>query len=321
MKNIRYGLIVLALLLGLVTTAPAQVSIGIGLPSVSIGINLPMFPELVLVPGYPVYYAPQLEANYFYYDSMYWVYQDDNWYASSWYNGPWGIVQPEVVPLFILRIPVRYYRQPPVYFSGWQSNAPPRWGQHWGHDWERHRKGWDRWKRSAVPKPAPLPAYQRQYSGDRYPRVDQQRTLRNQHYRYQPRDKVVRQHLKQHIEQKPPTPVQQRKQETRPMRTPKQPDVLRPAPLQQGAPAGPHTQPPQRGGEQVKKSAPNQAPRQQQHRPEGVREQKQQPGVAQREQRLQPSPGRHGQEQRPQESNRDHGQGQNRDDERGRGRN
>src|SRR6185369_949240 len=132
MQKLRYAMIVLSMVLCLVTSATAGVSIGIGLPNVSIGINLPIFPELVPVPGYPVYYAPGVDSNYFFYDGMYWVYQNDSWYASSWYNGPWGFVEPSVVPLYILRVPVRYYRQPPVYFRGWQSNAPPRWGQHWG---------------------------------------------------------------------------------------------------------------------------------------------------------------------------------------------
>jgi hypothetical protein len=56
----RYGLIVLWMMLWSMTSAIAQVSIGIGLPGVSIGINLPLFPQLVQVPGYPVYYAPRL---------------------------------------------------------------------------------------------------------------------------------------------------------------------------------------------------------------------------------------------------------------------
>ena len=76
MKRLRYGMIVLSMLLCMATSATAQVSIGIGLPNVSIGINLPLFPDLVAVPGYPVYYAPQMEANYFFYDGMYWVYQE-----------------------------------------------------------------------------------------------------------------------------------------------------------------------------------------------------------------------------------------------------
>ena len=88
----RNGLIVLWMLLCSITSAAAQMSVGIGFPGVSIGINLPVYPELVPVPGYPVYYAPQVNSNYFFYDGMYWVYQGDNWYASSWYNGPWALV-------------------------------------------------------------------------------------------------------------------------------------------------------------------------------------------------------------------------------------
>ena len=189
----RTVLIALSLLLCSVTSALAQVSIGIAVPGVSIGFSVPAYPRLVPVPGYPVYYAPSLGANYFFYDGMYWVYQYDNWYASSWYNGPWEIVSPDYVPLVILRVPVRYYRRPPVYFRGWALNAAPRWGEHWGRSWEEKHGGWDRRDRRAVPARAPLPTYQRQYSGNRYPQAPQQRSLESRNYRYQPRDPVVRQ--------------------------------------------------------------------------------------------------------------------------------
>jgi hypothetical protein len=315
MKNKCYGLIVLWMLVGSVNAAVAQVSIGIGigLPNVSIGINLPMYPELVPVPGYPVYYAPQVDGNYFFYDGMYWVYQNDNWYASSWYNGPWGFVEPAVVPLFILRIPVSYYRQPPVYFRGWQSNAPPRWGQHWGNGWEQRRRGWDRWQRSSAPARAPLPVYQRQYSRDRYPRVEQQNQLRSRSYRYQPRDKVVRQHFNQQAGQKAPAAAQRGRQEVSPARSQRQ----------QGAPADSRSQPPQRDGENAQRSTPDQ-PSPQQRGP-AIQDQRQQPGAAQREQ--QQAPGaqqgeRHqdrGESQEPRRGG--HGQEQNRDEGRGRDRN
>jgi hypothetical protein len=193
MRN-RFALVLLSVLLCAAAPAPAQISVGIGLPSLSIGINLPSYPQLVPVPGYPVYYAPGLRSNYFFYDGMYWVYQDDNWYASSWYNGPWGLVAPEVVPLFVLRVPVRYYRQPPAYFRGWRSDAAPRWGEHWGHDWEQRRPGWNQWNHASVPARAPAPTYQSQYRGDRYPRVEQQPTLHGNNYHYQPREPVVREH-------------------------------------------------------------------------------------------------------------------------------
>jgi hypothetical protein len=169
---------------------------------ISIGINLGEYPDLVLVPDTPVYYAPQLEANYFFYDGEYWLFQYDNWYSSAWYDGPWTLVDPEDVPEYLLRIPVRYYPQPPVYFFSWWSEEPPHWGEHWGHRWEEHRRGWDKWERSVHPKPAPLPEYQREYLGEKYPRNPElQRELRNNHYRYDPHDPMVRQHRHELMQQ------------------------------------------------------------------------------------------------------------------------
>lgn len=187
----RIRILLLLILLGVATAAPAQVNIG---------INISLFPELVRVPEYPVYYAPRQQANYFFYDGMYWVFQNDEWYSSDWYNGPWYQVAPIYVPVYVLRIPVRYYRRPPPYFGGWERNAPPRWGQHWGHDWEQSRAGWDRWNRRAAPAPAPLPTYQRKYSGDRYPRMEQQHEINSRNYNYRPKDALVREHVRPQIE-------------------------------------------------------------------------------------------------------------------------
>ena len=96
--KMRNGFVVLSMAIGatLSMPAPGQVSFGVSLPGVSIGVNVPIYPELVPVPGYPVYYAPNIDSNYFFYDGMYWLYQNDNWYASSWYNGPWALVSPMV---------------------------------------------------------------------------------------------------------------------------------------------------------------------------------------------------------------------------------
>jgi hypothetical protein len=259
----RYVVVLLLALSGAVTSATAQVSVGIGLPGVSIGINLPVYPQLVQVPGYPVYYAPNLNSNFFFYDGMYWVYQGDNWYASSWYNGPWGMVGPQYVPLYVLRIPVRYYRAPPPYFRGWQAGAPPRWGEHWGNDWQQQRSGWDKWNRNSVPAPAPLPAYQRQYSGDRYPQhVEQQQQLRSQNYRYQPSDPVVRQHYQEQQPQGAPAASQQGRsatpQDNRSSRP--QQDAQRPSaspPMQQkGPPAQEQRQQPGQGSAQHEQPPP-----------------------------------------------------------------
>jgi len=197
----RYPLAVLSMLCCLAAPAvKAQVSIGIGIevPGIQIGINMPVYPELVPVPGYPVYYDPRADVNYFFYDGLYFVYQGDQWYASSWYDGPWWGVEPVDVPLFILRVPVRYYCRPPAYFSAWVRDKPPRWGEHWGPRWEESQRGWDHWDRQSVPPPAPLPTYQRQYSGDRYPRTpDQQVAIRTQNYHYEPHEAVVQRQIAQ----------------------------------------------------------------------------------------------------------------------------
>ena len=196
--KVRYLPIALSLMFTPVISAHAQISVSIGLPGANIGVDMPMYPQMVQVPGYPVYYDPQASSNYFFYDGAYWVYQRDNWYASSWYNGPWQEVDPEYVPLFVLRVPVHYYRARPSYFRGWSSDAAPRWGDHWGQSWSSQHDGWDRWNRNSVPTAAPLPTYQRHYSGTRYPRtVTQQTSIRAHDYRYQPREAVTRQ-IQQH---------------------------------------------------------------------------------------------------------------------------
>ena len=334
MRKISYVIPLVGALFLSAPPAIAQVSIGIGLPGVSIGVNFPVYPQLTRIPGYPVYYAPQADSNYFFYDGMYWVYQEDNWYASSWYNGPWDFVGPHAVPLYVLRIPVRYYRAPPAYFRGWQRDAPPRWDDHWGNDWAQQRHGWDRWNRASAPAPAPLPTYQRQYTGDRYPHeVEQQRNIHNEKYRYQPRDALVRQREQAPPARMAPAPAQQDRQRAPQQETQRSPDTQRaapPAPSRQGAQFAPPPQPKQRSGEEVQRAAPTQSPDQQRGpvdrdqmqpaRQAPAQHQQQAPSQRQQQapaQRQQQGPAQH-QQQGAQEQGR--GQGQEKERESGDGR-
>jgi hypothetical protein len=195
MRNV---FVALALLLCPLASAEAQMRVEVGVPSVNIGLDLPGYPGLVRVPGHPVYYSPGVAGNYFFFDGLYWVFTGDGWYASSWYNGPWSMVSPDEVPVYLLRVPVRYYRQPPQYFRGWRLDTAPRWGERWGDDWQHRRSGWDRWNRRDVPRAAPLPTYQRRYDRDRYPQQQQQQQLHGQYYRYQPRDPTVQRNYQEH---------------------------------------------------------------------------------------------------------------------------
>jgi len=231
-------LVAMLLLLGPANSAQAQVSFDIGFSNGNIGFNIGNYPQLVLIPGSPVYYAPRQNANFFFYDGLYWVYRDDDWFSSSWYNGPWEYVGPQYVPLYVLRVPVRYYRQPPQYFRGWRADAPPRWGQYWGRDWETQRSGWNHWDRRSVPAAAPLPTYQRQYRGNDYPRSpEQQHSIRTEQYRYQPRENVSREYEENRRRPDIDRPVQQRDV----------PNVQQP-PRQQTLPT-PRANPPNRGND------------------------------------------------------------------------
>lgn len=169
--------IIMAAWLALVPLAPAMAQ-------VSFSLNIGAYPALQPIPGYPVYYAPGVNTNYFFYDGLYWVFDGANWYSSTWYNGPWRLVDPFAVPVYLLRVPVRYYRHPPAYFHGWRGDAPPRWDQHWGRDWSDRHRGWDHWDHRNAPRAAPLPTYQREYRGDRYPDAQRQAELHQRNYSY-----------------------------------------------------------------------------------------------------------------------------------------
>ena len=293
-----------------VPPADAQVSIGIGLPHVTIGINLPLYPDLEPIPGYPVYYAPSLDANYFFYDGMYWIYRDDNWYASSWYNGPWGLIGPAEVPLFILRVPVRYYRQPPMYFRGWYADSPPRWGDHWGNDWSQRRGGWDKWNRNSAPRPAPLPVYQREYAGDRYPAADRQRELRSKNYRYEPRDAEVRRHYEAPRVERAPKSQERLQAAPRPEPAPQ----VRPAPQQRQQREEVQRQPQQREA-----APPRQQEVQRQQQPrEEVQRQSQPREKAQPRQQESKERGRDKDRDREREKDNDRERGGDRNQDRGR---
>ena len=117
---------------------------------------------------------------------------------SPWYNGPWELVDPFDVPVFLLRVPVRYYVSAPAYFRSWRADAPPQWQVVWGPSWESRRSGWDRWERHSIPAAAPLPVYQREYGRNRYPSFDDQVVIQARSYRYEPRDANAREVYRKH---------------------------------------------------------------------------------------------------------------------------
>ncbi len=110
-----------ALIVALVPfAAPSQAAV-----SVSIGLNIPTYPALVPVPGVPVYYAPNVNANYFFYDGMYWNFDGNQWYGSTWYRRPVGPDRARRragLPVARAGELLPRFRRP--IFHGWVANAP-----------------------------------------------------------------------------------------------------------------------------------------------------------------------------------------------------
>jgi hypothetical protein len=105
-------------------------------------------------------------------------------------------VDPIYVPTYVLWVPVGYYRRAPYYFQHWRHDRPPHWGEHWGRDWQNRHNALYSGRNNAMPARAALPAYQRQYTRDNYPRAPQQQhAIHVEQYRHQPHEQAtVRQH-------------------------------------------------------------------------------------------------------------------------------
>jgi hypothetical protein len=105
--------------------------------SVSLGIRIGEEPRLVVVPGTPVYEAPSLPYNYFFYHRGYYLYHEGAWFRAATYNGPWTVIAIEQVPRPILRVPAEHYRARPEH---WRRNGPPPWAEAQRHE-KRHERG------------------------------------------------------------------------------------------------------------------------------------------------------------------------------------
>ncbi len=129
--------LLLATVLVVAAAVPARAQI-------HIDIRLPGPPAFAVIPGVPVYYAPQAHDNVFFYAGQYWVFAGGGWHVGPGWSGPWVVVAPGRVPLPILHVPVRYYHVPPPAWRGWRRDAPPRWEGHYGREWheDTHERGW-----------------------------------------------------------------------------------------------------------------------------------------------------------------------------------
>jgi hypothetical protein len=111
-----------ALLVAATSAMASDVKINIGLGVPPIVLSAP--PQLVVVPGTPVYYAPEVSANLFFYKGRYYSVTNGVWAVAPAYNGPWAVIQIGQVPAPVVAVPVAYYKIPPGQLK---KHGPPPW--------------------------------------------------------------------------------------------------------------------------------------------------------------------------------------------------
>jgi hypothetical protein len=102
------------------TASDLKINIDLGGPP----IVLTAPPQLVVVPGTPVSYAPDVQANLFFYQGRYYTVASGVWSMAPTYSGPWAAIQIGQVPPPVLAVPVAYYKIPPGQLK---KKGPPPW--------------------------------------------------------------------------------------------------------------------------------------------------------------------------------------------------
>ncbi len=107
--------LLLSLAAGLMGPAPAHADVSV---SINVGTPTPppivaTTPQLIVVPGSSVFYAPGANYNLFVFGGRYYSFHDGAWFYSATGKGRWTVIRQERVPRQVLAVPVTYYKVPP----------------------------------------------------------------------------------------------------------------------------------------------------------------------------------------------------------------
>jgi hypothetical protein len=123
MKKLFLGTIFLALISVLPIKAMAAVDIRITFP-LPPPIVFPAPPEVVVIPETYVYVVPDIDADFFFWNGLWWRLWEGRWYRSHYYDRGW----------------VYYDRVPSFYFD-----IDPGWRRYYGdHRWHGHPWNYER---------------------------------------------------------------------------------------------------------------------------------------------------------------------------------
>jgi len=94
-------------------------------PPPAVVIQVP--PQLVVIPGSAVSYAPSLRVDLFVYQGNYYYFHNGAWFIAKKHGGPWVYVASP--PPAIVQIPVAYYKVPPGHLKKMSSPEHERGGK------------------------------------------------------------------------------------------------------------------------------------------------------------------------------------------------
>ena len=125
-------------LMGLSNRSFAQVNINVPPPP---PVIIPAPPPMFVIPGTYVYFAPEVEADIFFYHGYWYRPYQGHWYRSGNYNGRWAYIAPKRVPTVLLNLPPDFRRVPPGHQRITHEQLQKNW-RTWEKEkyWERHER-------------------------------------------------------------------------------------------------------------------------------------------------------------------------------------
>jgi hypothetical protein len=121
------------------TNANAEVSVNINIPLPGLVIGAP--PAMMVIPGTYAYFAPDVDADIFFYHGYWYRPYQGQWFISAEYNGPWGSLALRNVPGVLINLPPHYRHVPSYYRRVPYGMVKKNW-----RNWEEERH-WDRYER------------------------------------------------------------------------------------------------------------------------------------------------------------------------------
>lgn len=110
---------------------PSSIQAGVPAPPLP-PLIVPGPPPVFLIPGTYAYFAPDVDADLFFYGGYWYRPHGGGWYRSSNYGGPWGFIVIDHVPGVLIKLPHGY------------RNVPPR---HQRIPYGQLKKNWKAWER------------------------------------------------------------------------------------------------------------------------------------------------------------------------------